>query len=506
MELELQREEERRYVCLAAGEVCGEETLELIVPDASPDIQKLLCTEGTVLLRQREATAERVVFSGVVRTTAFYVPEGGGLERLEAELPFRAVWEQGGIQPEDAVQAFPRLTGAQTRVLNPRKVLLRVNFAIGAEVWRPDTLRLCTGIPEGGRWGVETAEEERELTLVTAAVEKDFVMEDEVALPGNRGAAAAILRQHQTAYTNEVKRVGGKLVVKGGVLLELLCREEGGGIYAASLDVPFGQILDAQGAGEDCVPQLSLVVNDCLARLKDDGGRTVSVYAALTVQALLRERKTVRTVTDAYSIPCPSQPEFALCPAERLVESGVRRQNLRETVETGAQTAEVLACLFQVEHTGVEKENGTLTLCCEGTAAVLYREDGGAFGAVQRRFSVRSQTNWEETCEVKTLCNIEDAGASPLSNGVELHCTAAFAVVCQKKAQFPVLDGLSLEEAAGDRGARPSVILAQPGPGESLWDLAKRYRTGRAAILQANELEKEPLPQGRLLLIPVSRG
>ena len=51
-------------------------------------------------------------------------------------------------------------------------------------------------------------------------------------------------------------------------------------------------------------------------------------------------------------------------------------------------------------------------------------------------------------------------------------------------------------------GRRPSLVLCRPKKGESLWELAKRYRTDEQAICAANGLEQEtPLPSG-LLLIP----
>ena len=53
--------------------------------------------------------------------------------------------------------------------------------------------------------------------------------------------------------------------------------------------------------------------------------------------------------------------------------------------------------------------------------------------------------------------------------------------------------------------ARPSVVLRMPSPGEELWDIAKAHGTTMEQILQANELEEEALPAGRMLLIPSAR-
>jgi LysM repeat protein len=49
------------------------------------------------------------------------------------------------------------------------------------------------------------------------------------------------------------------------------------------------------------------------------------------------------------------------------------------------------------------------------------------------------------------------------------------------------------------------VVLRLPAPGEELWDIAKAHGTTVEQILQANELEEDALPTGRMLLIPSCR-
>ena len=54
-------------------------------------------------------------------------------------------------------------------------------------------------------------------------------------------------------------------------------------------------------------------------------------------------------------------------------------------------------------------------------------------------------------------------------------------------------------------GNRPSVVLRLASANEGLWDIAKAYGTTTEQILQANELESDALPFGKMLLIPSVR-
>ena len=55
MELEFDREVMQGYQIIASGTVCQEETLETIVPDACPDIARIVGVKGQAALNGRQA-------------------------------------------------------------------------------------------------------------------------------------------------------------------------------------------------------------------------------------------------------------------------------------------------------------------------------------------------------------------------------------------------------------------------------------------------------------------
>ena len=88
---------------------------------------------------------------------------------------------------------------------------------------------------------------------------------------------------------------------------------------------------------------------------------------------------------------------------------------------------------------------------------------------------------------------------------MELRFTAVFNLCSIETATCGCLVSLSAEPTEPDADA-PSLILRALREGETLWDVAKQYRTTAEAILSANELTDGVLPEaGRMLLIPRSR-
>lgn len=59
----------------------------------------------------------------------------------------------------------------------------------------------------------------------------------------------------------------------------------------------------------------------------------------------------------------------------------------------------------------------------------------------------------------------------------------------------------SVVSAVGELpSAKDSITLCYPAPGETLWDIAKRYRIPQRSILSANDIPEGALPA--VLLIP----
>ena len=126
MELEFERDTIACWETVADTTLCQEETLESIVPDACPDILRIIDVCGQAVLTGKQAREGAAEVNGAVRAVILYQPEDGtGLRRMEVSLPFTCQTEAPGLTAQGFVAASPRLRCAEARMLNPRKVLLR---------------------------------------------------------------------------------------------------------------------------------------------------------------------------------------------------------------------------------------------------------------------------------------------------------------------------------------------------------------------------------------------
>ena len=76
MEFELDRTQMNGFHAVLNTPLRQEETLEMIVPDACPDILRVVETDGKALLGRKEAMDGRAEVTGTIRACVLYIPDG----------------------------------------------------------------------------------------------------------------------------------------------------------------------------------------------------------------------------------------------------------------------------------------------------------------------------------------------------------------------------------------------------------------------------------------------
>lgn len=505
MELELNRTHLTGYDTILDTTVFQEETLETIVPDASPDILRLVDTQGKILLKSKTASDGQVTLTGTARLTVLYLPDGGtGPCRMEVSIPFNIMAEEKRIRTGCLVIAVPRVSGADTRTMNPRKIVTRVEIAVGVKVFSAAAVSLCTGV-SAADGAVEQLMESHQLSCIAAVQEKQVSFEDDLNIPAGRPAAEELIHSRVELSCRESKIIGSKLIFKGEAAVQLLYRSAGGGLDAADFTLPFSQIAEVAGVGEDGICTVAMGLTGAEFVLGGDG-RTVSVSLSMLAQALVREERSVELLADTYSTCCPLRVErvpydYRVCQTE-----GVGRQMVREIIESGLPIKSVVDASVTLGRTAQSREGGQLRLSAQVSVTAVCITEENEYCAVSRGFEASCAVDVPEECICLFSCESGDLIATPTADGVEVRFPLDFPYLCLHSAHAAVVQDVSVENAAEEeRGPRPSIVLRVLEDGERLWDVAKRYGTTIGDIVKANELESEQPGGGTLLLIPRKR-
>ncbi|MGM9538917.1 MAG: LysM peptidoglycan-binding domain-containing protein [Candidatus Onthomonas sp.] len=506
MKLEFTRTEHSHFG-LVQDTVCSrEETLEMIVPDACPDIVQVTDTYGFCCLTRREMTDSGALLAGTVKVTILYLPEGGeGLRRLEAELPFQHLSECSQGDSNCRLMAKAAVVSAETRMMNPRKFLIRVDLRESVQIYRPEVLSVSSGLKEADSLGLQQRVEHYQTAFALEPGEKAFSLEETLTLPAGKSPVTELLRLQPNAYCNEARLIGSKLVFKGGVSLRLLCRNEEGELSSADFDLPLSQMMEAGGAGEGAIFQTLIQVLDWQLGPLSSDGRAVSVTVELAAQAIFYESVPVALITDAYSINYPVTLQNEPLHFQRLADCTVLRQPIRTFLEADGVRS-VCGCHMELGILQFTREGEQATLTVPAEATVLYLNEQGGYRSQHIHFSVSVQRPLPSDGKLTCSYGITQLEALPAAAGIELRGMAEFQLRFRQIFEAVGLSEVDLDqEHPLDHTGQPSVVLRRPTNGEDLWSIAKRYATTSQEICGANGLNEDQPLGNQMLLIPRKR-
>ncbi|MCL2402558.1 MAG: DUF3794 domain-containing protein, partial [Oscillospiraceae bacterium] len=291
MELYLNREKISHVRNILNTRLTQEETMEMIVPDALPDILRIVCVDTTVLIRSKDADAGRVSVSGIAAMTVVYAPEGvGGVRKIDAEIPFTIAVAESEIIPESSVIARVSAVTADASVVNPRKFVLRVDLCAELSCYNDDELSISADVDLDGDGGIELLRESQEVCIPINVREKSFVISDELTLPNGSPEIEDILSTNTTVTAEEAKIVGNKLIFRGNTNISLLYSpEDGDELCSVMLTSEFSQIMELENVSEDCDFEIVLMLTGAYIEsggMDSSDGRMVSMELHAVAQCV----------------------------------------------------------------------------------------------------------------------------------------------------------------------------------------------------------------------------
>ncbi len=497
MELQFQRNTLDCLRPVLSGIKSQEQTQEVRLPEAMPDIGKILAAWGQTVLRSKEWHGPAMGASGGVMAWILYAPEDGTFPRVvEAWIPWQLQWELPQTQRDGAMILRPTLKSVDARAVSARKLMVRACVDAAAEAYEP--VRLET-------WNLEAAPEHicllkktYPVCLPVEAGEKTCGLEETLTLPQECQGPGKLLHYRLQPQLQEQKLLGDKLVLRGSAALDGLWSGEEEALVPIHLEIPFSMYTELEAdCSENALIQVAPAVTNLEVETEESG--CLRLKASLVAQYLIADRKLLEVVEDGYSPGKEVTLEYTELRLPVILELSSQTEPVQLTQALQGQA------LVEATVLGAQPEqfrsDGQVQLTLQGTCQILYRDENGQLQADTAKWEHKQSLPTGEG--VQLLCTAEPVGTPAAS------LTATAAQVCWDMAvqrcagvqqSFSMVTALQCSEGSQTE-PRPSLILRRPC-GDSLWEIAKACGSTREAICQVNGLA-EDTPPDRMLLIPV---
>lgn len=470
-----------------------EVTQEVRLTEAMPDIGRVLCSWGQMIIRSKEWRGDTVTVVGGIMAWILYAPEDGTEPRcIDAWIPYQLRWEHMDADREGPLRISPLLRFVDARTVSARKFMVRAGAAAYAEAMCPGQVQCYSGeeVPED----VELLRRIYPVRLPKEAGEKIFQMDEELPLNDAQNLLSYSLQPEIT----DCRVLANKVVFRGTGRLHLIYCCPEGRIRTSDFEVPFSQFAELESSySPDARADICFGIT--LLELDLEDGK-LGLKCGLVAQYLVDDRELVEIAEDAYSPRRMVNVQLESLRLPSILEDRMETLTASHTAQN--QRGEVVDLKFMPDFPRQRRSADGVELEIPGVFQTLYYGEDGILQSSNTRWETRLELPAGENSRIDPMVFPQgEAVAMQKPDGMELSAHMALKLRTTSDSGLPMVTGLELGELQEPDDRRPSLIVCRPG-GESMWEIAKRTGSTIAAIQNANGIQDE-MPTDRMILIPI---
>ena len=155
---------------------------ETVVPDKMPDIGLLGDVNTHVILRVKRTESGLGILEGELQSAVCFLPDGeNGCHSLEQTLMWSAEFESDDITEDSTAIGEVRLVQIESRMLNPRKILVKAQLSVVFTAYNKQKAVICSSAEEQSAVQVRTTA--LDCSVIGTVCEKTFVATDAEGTP-----------------------------------------------------------------------------------------------------------------------------------------------------------------------------------------------------------------------------------------------------------------------------------------------------------------------------------
>lgn len=452
---------------------------EALVPGAGRDAIEPLLADAGLFIGEADVQADRVVLEGSVACQAVYRQgEESALRALTAQAALNHVLEIPGVQPGMLCRARGEVSHVDARYENGHMVF-QAACDLVVQVLSLSPVEVISAVE--GVEGVQTVFVPIRSVKLAAEASELALLKDAVTLPAALDARTALMDWAAVEVEDISTDLGG-VRVKGRAMVETLVASGVAGRPGVVVRYPLAldQLVELPEwlAGDVSAEVDIRGIRSRVDAGEGDGDMQLTCEVEARVRVLANATDSVEALADAYATQGnridTEDEDVELC---RAVDRAKVCELVRGTVLIGENAPGVGTVIAIQVHPSIgewRNENGQGRIEGVAETRVLYMPGGSEIPASAEAelpfsLSVPQALNEESLIDIQVL----SAEANALmSDRLEMKLQLSVACETRQRSEAQIVTELA-EGAPLQR--RPGIVISWPLPGETAWDIGKRY-------------------------------
>lgn len=515
MDFKINRETVPAAECIYEG--IQEQTVELdyILPDYYPDIFRLIRCRVTPVITDCSVSGDKLNYELRCDIRILYCGEEDSVIRCVSQSQsFSRSVDLGSFCGSPEFTLIPKTDHVNYRAVNKRRLDMRGAVSVKIKVTGEKEQEV---ISDAFGMNIQLRKTPVRFASGRVTADKTIQISDETELSQAQPAVLSVIGVRCIPGECEKKVISGKLLAKGDVDVELLyaCERDGeGAVEPMSFTLPYSQIIDIDEMDEGFECSIVPEVISCEvvpAPGKTGENRVLKCETELMLRCRGVRTSTVMLVTDAYSTVYPCTSETSEIRTEQIPV--IYDESFRSSVKMAEgdsvpQTVYAMWCTPKNINTRISEDGTGLTVTGMLTWSMAAKDSSGMIVMPDKDEAFEELIPLEEDLSGSSVTaditvrevsyNISPEGVLTAKADIGARISVTGSGTVRALTELSVDDSVK-KERDGDY----SIKLYFGVENEDVWDIAKRYSTSAAAVMEENELPGEKLESGGMLLIPI---
>ncbi len=476
---------------------------DILVPDSKPDISRVISVDGLIQLTKNEITENKIGVEGTIKFKILYVSDKGEepLYSIDSSTVFKQSIPVQGVTSKMKPEVNGDIEHIDFKINNERKIAVKAVINLEGKGILEDKKDITRDV--AGMEDVEVLKKNIYYTELIGDNSSEALIKDTFELDEEAVGIKEVLKWNAAVIEKETKVTEDKVIVGGMLTVEVfyLTEEEESSLNIIKREIPFTHFVEIPNAYGDMKYKLKLNVDELYTEVKENlqGDRKILEIEAISkVNVKVMDTQVMELVVDAYS------PSRSLKLQKEYIELkeniGMNRAHMiiRESLDKPTSHP-ALHKLFSINAKPILTDYQILDdkTVIEGVLEtnVIYASEEG----IQPLYSFSNEIPFRHFVDMDGIRSdneayvdlfVEDVDYDILNNDqVDIRVNIGATCEAYKIKSVESIKQIEESDEPVAVGARPSLTLYFLQPGDTLWNVAKKYNTTVKQIVESNAIE-----------------
>ena len=475
---------------------------------------KVLQVSCDAYISQKSVQADKIFIGGTLRLNILYIPDGdviGKVKSIMTTQDFSHSADIKGAKPGMNLSAEAECETPEYTLVNSRKLNIRCKVGFGIKLTAPCEADIATDID--GDDAVQIKGTHIKVCNSCLEAERDIIIREQLDVPAGNPSIGEILKISAKPTLTELRIIDNKAIVKGEMkICTLYCGDDDEcSIQCMEHVLPFTEIPEAEGLSEGMSGELDFCVKNLFHEIRQDSdgdNRILGIEATLGATVKASETIEFDAIEDAYGLEGEVNLTRRQHNIEQLIDCVFAQCALKEPVSVPDYLPEphrICDCTAVPDIESISIEDGSVTVRGFVNTSILYLSSESdtpiagfchttPFSHTFEIPEIRKNSVCDAKSDIEHLsCTMKGA------RDIELRIIVSVGLKAVSPGECELVDEIELSDSPIAK--LPSMIVYFVREGDTLWSIAKRYRTTPDAIISFNGPEKDLLKAGNRIYI-----